>query len=112
MKLFIILIFQNGFEVPEDLTNKHDTTTTVTTTSTSEPLTLSELFHELHDLSAQITGSIRYAVNKCKLDAVFERIVDKSDEKIKANGYKLESPAVEGSASMGYIHNGYIETET
>ena len=85
---------------------------TTTTTTTSQYLTLSELFHELHDLPQHITGTIRYAVNKCKLDAVFERILDKSDECIKTNGCTLQSPAVEGTAGTGYIHNGYIETET
>ncbi|XP_037825912.1 phospholipid-transporting ATPase ABCA1-like [Lucilia sericata] len=103
---------ENGIEIPEEFENKQEPITTVTTTSTPTALTLSELFHELHDLSQQISGSIRYAVNKCKLDAVFERIIDKSEEKIKSNGYTVQSPALEGSASTGYIHNGYIETET
>lgn len=110
--LLNLLIFQNGIDITEELQNNQETITTDTTTSTPHNLTLSELFHELHDLSQQISASIRYAVNKCKLDAVFERIIDKSDEKIKANGYSLQSPALDGSASTGYIHNGYIETET
>ncbi|XP_022208657.2 ATP-binding cassette sub-family A member 13 [Drosophila obscura] len=85
-------------------------------TPTTIPL-LSELFAALRDMSVGIT---RFSVNRCRFEAVFERILDSSD-KCASNGLQLheqedglpsKSAAVSGSLSTGYIHCGYEETTT
>uniref|UniRef100_A0A1A9WA06 ABC transporter domain-containing protein n=1 Tax=Glossina brevipalpis TaxID=37001 RepID=A0A1A9WA06_9MUSC len=72
-------------------------------------LRLDEIFNELTALTEEFSGSLRYAVNKCKLDAIFEKILIKSNDD---RPYAIKSAAFEGTPSTGYIHNGYIETET
>uniref|UniRef100_A0A1B0AMS1 ABC transporter domain-containing protein n=1 Tax=Glossina palpalis gambiensis TaxID=67801 RepID=A0A1B0AMS1_9MUSC len=72
-------------------------------------LRLDELFNELSALREEFSDSLRYAVNKCKLDAIFERILSKSNDE---PCYAIKSAAFDGTPSTGYIHNGYIETET
>ncbi|BFG01732.1 ATP-binding cassette sub-family A member 13 [Drosophila madeirensis] len=82
---------------------------------------LSELFAALRDMSVGIT---RFSVNRCRFEAVFERILDCSEktlavsasngleEKEEENGLPSKSAAVSGSLSSGYIHCGYEETTT
>lgn len=55
--------------------------------------TLAELFRRMNFLTSEYT-SVRFAVNLCRLDTVFEKILDNSE--------------LQG----GYVHNGYVETET
>ncbi|XP_055915611.1 ATP-binding cassette sub-family A member 13 [Eupeodes corollae] len=55
--------------------------------------TLAELFRRMNFLISENT-SIRFTINRCRLDTVFEKILDSSD--------------IQG----GYVHNGYVETET
>lgn len=74
-------------------------------------LSLADLFRELNTLSNQYENRLHYTVNHCRLDAVFERIVDSSEQPPTfANG--LGKASLMGSPSTGYIHNGYVETET
>ncbi|XP_073830918.1 lipid droplet defective [Musca autumnalis] len=105
---------ENGIDLPDEVKKpEHDTTTSVITTPNGGH-TLSQLFYDLSTLSQQISGCVRYAVNKCKLDAVFERILDKSEPNNLRRGsvYNGIDAALSGSPSTGYIHNGYVETET
>ncbi|XP_011187899.2 ATP-binding cassette sub-family A member 13 [Zeugodacus cucurbitae] len=74
-------------------------------------LSLADLFRELNTLSNQYENRLHYTVNHCRLDAVFERILDSSEKPSTfANG--LSKSGLMGSPSTGYIHNGYVETET
>lgn len=110
---FFLCVLQNGIDLPEELQNVTKTVTTSLPASATgqSHTTLSQLFHDLNTLSQEVSRNVRYAVNKCKLDAVFERIVDGNENNPRQNGIKT-SPAVLGSLSTGYIHNGYVETET
>ncbi|XP_061396675.1 glucosylceramide transporter ABCA12 [Musca vetustissima] len=101
---------------PED-NNTNTSTMKTTNNPNAGGHTLSQLFYDLSNLSQQISGCVRYAVNKCKLDAVFERILDKSEPNNLRrgsvyNGVDITTAAMAGSPSTGYIHNGYVETET
>ncbi|XP_067640945.1 glucosylceramide transporter ABCA12 [Eurosta solidaginis] len=74
-------------------------------------LTLTDLFNELKTLSEQYEHRLYYTISHCRLDAVFERILDSSDRPSTfSNGWGKSSSM--GSPSSGYIHNGYVETET
>ncbi|XP_039958273.1 ATP-binding cassette sub-family A member 13 [Bactrocera tryoni] len=74
-------------------------------------LSLADLFRELNTLSKQYENRLHYTVSHCRLDAVFERILDSSEQPPTiANG--LGKSSLMGSPSTGYIHNGYVETET
>ncbi|XP_004523945.1 ATP-binding cassette sub-family A member 13 [Ceratitis capitata] len=74
-------------------------------------ITLADLFSELNSLSEQYEHRLHYTVSHCRLDAVFERILDFS-EKHPTLSYGPTKAGLIGSPSTGYIHNGYVETET
>lgn len=81
--------------------------------SSNQPktLTLADLFGELKVLSEQYENRLHYTVSHCRLDAVFEHILDASEQ--PSTYHKgLSKSALIGSPSTGYIHNGYVETET
>ncbi|XP_059222779.1 ATP-binding cassette sub-family A member 13 [Stomoxys calcitrans] len=103
---------ENGIDLPEEL--KKAENDSQTTSPSKESLTLSQLFHDLSALPQHVSSSLRYAVNRCKLDAVFERILDRSEQSNLRRGsfYNDSDVAAIGSPSTGYIHNGYVETET
>ncbi|XP_017472592.1 PREDICTED: ATP-binding cassette sub-family A member 13 [Rhagoletis zephyria] len=81
------------------------------TTPNDKAITLAGLFTELEALSEQYEGHLHYTVNHCRLDAVFERILDSSEQPSPLSA-GLNKSGLMGSPSTGYIHNGYVETET
>ncbi|XP_058985855.1 ATP-binding cassette sub-family A member 13-like [Musca domestica] len=109
---------ENGIDLPDNLKITDTDTTTSKLATMNGGHTLSQLFYDLSNLSQQISGCVRYAVNKCKLDAVFERILDKSEPSDLRRGSVYNgidnntAAAMGGSPSTGYVHNGYVETET
>lgn len=111
---------QNGIDLPEDFKKADNNASLLTTSSNTtatgavQSYTLSQLFHDLSSLTQHTSSCVRYAVNKCKLDVVFERILDKSEPNNLRRGsvYNVVDIATLGTPSTGYIHNGYVETET
>ncbi|XP_037937529.1 ATP-binding cassette sub-family A member 13 [Teleopsis dalmanni] len=93
-------IRESGIDIPTHIRDNVDV-----------KLHLSELFQILNNLTAESNNELRYTVNRCRLDAVFERILDNSDNGNLTNSYTDPSTYL-GGPSLGYIHNGYIETET
>lgn len=78
--------------------------------------TLAELLQAVRDMSASLELPAHFAINRCRFEAVFERILDNCETNngsIGSNGdLPSKSAAVSGSLQTGYVHCGYEETST